>query len=501
MHRSTCACAILVFSAGIRLIWGDTIFTGNTGSGAAIDNRQPTLITAYMIALQGTLPDNTGGTPGNFTPNRSTPFLGEIRSVSFSFVPSGWVFCEGQTLTTSQNAALFNLIGYTYGGSGANFNLPDLRERAPIGAGQGNGLPNYSLGNVVGAASTTLSVANLPPHTHSLSGGGNTVSTGSGAPLENRQPSIAVNYLIAGDGEIMIAPWSVKPAGWALCDGSSLSTSTYSSLFNVIHYTFGGSGASFNLPDLRGRAVIGDDDTLQPYPIGTTLGSNSVTLAINDIPAHTHTVTGSPSTGSTGGAGFSASNYQPSLTLRWVISLFGSFPNAGPVSFPCVGELRLIAANNSPGIDGGWMVASGQLLAISADETLFNLIGTTYGGDGQVTFALPDFRHSINSHFSNTNTPAVTYGTDFLSINVSKLAPHAHALVQASITNIQHFTNTSAQLTLTGTLGSTWKTDFSNTLPATWNNLGTVNFGTATQMISDPNPAHVTTRFYYAHDP
>src|SRR5450432_3261994 len=110
MHRLTFLLAWFVF-AGACSLRADTTYSGATGGGATVDNRQPTQATRYMIALQGIFPDNGGGTPVGSTPDRSQPFLGEIRAVAFNFAPSGWVFCEGQTLTMAQNSALFFLIG------------------------------------------------------------------------------------------------------------------------------------------------------------------------------------------------------------------------------------------------------------------------------------------------------------------------------------------------------------------------------------------------------
>ena len=74
-------------------------------------------------------------------------FIGEIRCFAGNFAPVGWEFCHGQTMEIQQNAALFSILGVTYGGNGQTyFNLPDLRGRAPIGFAQGPGLNSYQLG-------------------------------------------------------------------------------------------------------------------------------------------------------------------------------------------------------------------------------------------------------------------------------------------------------------------------------------------------------------------
>jgi len=96
-------------------------------------------------------------------------FVGEIRLFPFNFVPKGWAKCEGQLIPISQNAALFSLLGITYGGDGkTNFALPDLRDRIAIGSGQGPGLSNIALGQSDGNSSLTLTPSNLPAHSHSV---------------------------------------------------------------------------------------------------------------------------------------------------------------------------------------------------------------------------------------------------------------------------------------------------------------------------------------------
>jgi len=94
-------------------------------------------------------------------------YIGAIWSFGFNFAPVGWAQCNGQLLPISQNDALFALIGTTYGGDGVTtFALPNLQGRTPIGSGQGPGLPNYVVGQAAGAETVTLTVANLPAHTH-----------------------------------------------------------------------------------------------------------------------------------------------------------------------------------------------------------------------------------------------------------------------------------------------------------------------------------------------
>jgi len=146
------------------------------------------------------------------------PFIGEIRLVGFNFAPHGWAFCDGQILSISQNPALFSLLGTTYGGNGSTtFALPDLRGRVPVHAGSGPGLSPYSLGQRAGVESVAHSITTSlsesdEPHAHELAGsptgpgvGVTSVATAptatgasSSAPShENRQPYLALHYIIA----------------------------------------------------------------------------------------------------------------------------------------------------------------------------------------------------------------------------------------------------------------------------------------------------------------
>jgi microcystin-dependent protein len=108
----------------------------------------------------------------------SSPYLGEIRLMSFNFAPKNWAFCNGQTLSIAQNQALFSLLGTTYGGDGViNFALPNLQSRIPIHFGTGPGLSPYSLGQVGGTTAITLISSQMPSHSHIVNVTSATAST------------------------------------------------------------------------------------------------------------------------------------------------------------------------------------------------------------------------------------------------------------------------------------------------------------------------------------
>jgi len=108
------------------------------------------------------------------------PFLGEIVMFAGNFAPRGWAYCDGQLLPINTNQALFSILGTTYGGDGrTTFALPDLRGRTPIGPRNGPGLSDYRLGERGGVETVTLTVNQMPSHSHIAT----TSSTPSSIPL------------------------------------------------------------------------------------------------------------------------------------------------------------------------------------------------------------------------------------------------------------------------------------------------------------------------------
>lgn len=96
---------------------------------------------------------------------------------------------------------------------------------------------------------------------------------------------------------------------------------------------------------------------------------------------------------------------------------------------PYVGEIRMFAGNFAP---AGWMFCQGQLLPISENETLFQLIGTTYGGDGESTFALPDLQGRLPIHQGNGLILAETGGAEEITLTVQQIPAHSHAMLASS---------------------------------------------------------------------
>jgi microcystin-dependent protein len=110
------------------------------------------------------------------------PYIGEIRMFGGNFAPAGWAFCAGQQLPISENEALFNLIGTTYGGDGeVTFGLPNLCGRVPIHMGPGPGGQTYQIGEAGGLEQVTLTGSQLPTHGHPILASTNTATTAAPA--------------------------------------------------------------------------------------------------------------------------------------------------------------------------------------------------------------------------------------------------------------------------------------------------------------------------------
>ncbi len=141
----------------------------------------------------------------------SEPFISEIRPFAFNFAPKGWALCLGQTLAINQNQALFALIGTTYGGNGVQtFMLPNLGGRVPVGAGQGAGLRPYALGEVGGISATTLSLNQIPAHSHGLAV---TTNAGTASAPTNAIPAAPTRALYSSPPDSAMAPDAVGQRG------------------------------------------------------------------------------------------------------------------------------------------------------------------------------------------------------------------------------------------------------------------------------------------------
>jgi microcystin-dependent protein len=130
-----------------------------------------------------------------------------------NFAPNGWMFCEGQTLAISENEVLFQLIGTTYGGDGREtFNLPALASRVPIHMGTGPDGTTYQLGEMAGTEQETLTVQQIPNHTHPMTG--STDPASQQAPTSNVVgKSTQVDLFINAQPQDAMNNQAITPAG------------------------------------------------------------------------------------------------------------------------------------------------------------------------------------------------------------------------------------------------------------------------------------------------
>ena len=235
-----------------------------TGSGAKFDNRQPALGMQTLIDVSGVYP--TGG---------GSNFVGQIAHFAGDFVPGGWSVADGSLLSIADNAELFAVIGTTYGGDGVTtFALPDFRGRLEVGADA-----IHPLGATFGADAKSLTKAEL-----------------AGAPVDNDQASLSIEYLINTNGafpsrdgggfddayptlgQIVEYAGGVMPNGYLPAEGQLLPISQYSALFSILGTYYGGNGNyNFALPDFRGRTAIGAGGD---YVLGQQVGTDQVSLSV-----------------------------------------------------------------------------------------------------------------------------------------------------------------------------------------------------------------------------
>lgn len=330
--------------------------------------------------------------------------LGEVRLFAGTYAPLNWEFCSGQILPISEYTALYGVIGTSFGGDGVKtFGLPDLRGRVPIHQGQGT-----VVGDAGGSETVSLTEAQLPGHTHAVGAGG-TASTpkpqggfwaqngagntapysmgqdgsvmaasavtvaGAGAPHDNMQPFLALNYIICtSDGDATTEPFigevrafaaGLPPGGgWALCNGQLLSTRTYAALMTLIGNLYGGDVKSETIatPNLLDCVAVGagQGPNLTKRDLAATGGANSVALVGNQLAAHSHAASCTSAAGSvygpsgaywakdpagpdyeasgsdrmaTGAFGFTGGNgahenRQPFLAMNYAIAVSGLYP-------------------------------------------------------------------------------------------------------------------------------------------------------------------------------
>lgn len=434
--------------------------TGSSGGGQAFDNMQPSLPLKRLIAVSGIFPSQGGG-------SGSAAFLGQVATFAGNFVPSGWMATDGQLLSIATNQALFAILGTTYGGNGTtNFALPDLRGRVAVGADG-----SHPLGSVFGQETVTLTGSQLPAHSHSLPAGGVSGTTGSGQAITNNQPSLALNYIIATTGifpardsgagfdnddpvvgQIAEFAGNFAPSGWAFANGQLLPISQNTALFSILGTQYGGNGTTnFALPDLRGRTLLSSGSRSGvSYLPGGSFGTETTTLAVSNMPAHSHALSSNAdlsnltiSAGALSPAFASASTAYSAQVLNAVTSL--------TVTPTVADSLATVKVNGSTVVSGG---ASGAIALAVGSSNIINIVVTAADGVTTKNYAIyltrlgpPDLAIAV----STSGTFAKGSSGSAFSIIVSNLGGAPSDGTQITVTN-----TLSARVTAVALSGSGW---------------------------------------------
>ncbi|HYD01085.1 MAG TPA: tail fiber protein [Phycisphaerales bacterium] len=438
---------------------------GVNGSAEPFDNHMPGLALHMVMQRSGVF--------GLGVPIRVFAYSDATMSMlanGNSTTVTGWPIADGRVVSISQNQALFAQLGTDYGGNGAtNFAIPDLRGRIIVGPSVA-----HPRGNVSGTPATTFTVAHLPPHAHPTSASPTrlTGTTGDGAPFSTLQPAVALDPVILRFG---VFPTNGGPdEGGAIgpidgyygqvifnagsmtegfrnqripCDGRTLTLQQESGLFSMIGYTYGSTHHNnYQIPDLRFAAAVGAGSAaagLLDHPLGQRYGAETGTLTLANLPAHNHTIPPLggltfPPTGDAGsGDPAPVDSDQPAQVLKYFIAVNGVFPGSGindDVGY--IGEVIAMAPFSDSFSPAGHLPCDGRTLAIADYDTLFFLIGTTFGGDGISTFAIPDLRGRtpVGASLGWNGAPAIPAGTRFgghssrPALSGANVPPHSHTL-------------------------------------------------------------------------
>ncbi|MBS1796609.1 MAG: tail fiber protein [Acidobacteria bacterium] len=255
-------------------------------------------------------------------------------------------------------------------------------------------------------------------------------------------------------GEISVFAGGYVPAGWALCNGQLLVAAGYPALYSVLKTTFGGSGSTFALPDLRGRVAI---ESGAEFAYGQAGGEENHTLTEAELAAHTHQAVGVTTLADQGLASgnFWASkadgHYAPTADVKMAESAVSKTGNSQPhenlspflpLNFGVclngtddregtIGEIVLYAGSGVPDTWKNWLPCDGRVLLIAQHTALYSVLRSVFGGNGENTFALPDLRDRAplcaGPGPGLTNRPfGATGGSAAVALTVDELPKHIH---------------------------------------------------------------------------
>ena len=247
-----------IFQDGIP-VW-DPSTTYYTGSVVRKDGTAELYSSAIDNNTGNTLPTQSNNGSWNYINTTSTVPPGAMTDFGGSSAPAGWLLCDGSSYPTSTYPALFAAIGYAWGGSGANFNVPDMRGRTSIGAGTGSGLTPRTLAQLIGEESHVLTVSQIPAgltvtdpgHNHTQLAHGHTVVDPGHVHDINENTGVG-----AGTGGIIVGTNQRTPASGYIISaqtGITVANNTASNLSSTTGISVGGGGQGHN--NMQPSAVV-----------------------------------------------------------------------------------------------------------------------------------------------------------------------------------------------------------------------------------------------------
>jgi microcystin-dependent protein len=396
---------------------------------------------------------------------------GAIMAWGSETAPSNWLSCDGSAVSRSLYASLYAAIGDAYGaGDGTTtFNLPNLEGRVPVGVDESNSAFD-TLGETGG------------DQTHSLDGTGTATGYGLmyGESMDtadttgtNMPPYQVVHYVIKATagiteedsaltdrvstleatvgsmfpaGTILASAITTAPDGWAVCDGSAVSRSTYASLFAAIGTTYGAGDevTTFNLPDLQGRTIFGVDESQTEF---NTLGESGGSKLIQGHGSGTETgygLTYSESVLTATGL-TTAQNLPPYTALNYLIRLVTATPDAESEFVTRLGELETFVENGGNESPAGsimawasdtapsnWLICDGSVVLKADWPSLYSAIGNQYatGGETELEFRLPNLKGRVavgkDASQSEFDTLGETGGAKTHTLTTAQMPSHTH---------------------------------------------------------------------------
>lgn len=244
------------------------------------------------------------------------PMIGMIFMVPWNWAPMNYQLCQGQLLNVQQYEALYSLMGFVFGGNGSsNFNLPNLQGRAPIGTGILN-TSQYTLGNVGGTQTTTLSQTQLPAHIHGATfvgtgGGAGTTATATGAvslPFSVTVPDLPVT------GSVTVNAMTTTTVG-----GVATPTTTA----NVVGRASGTAPQYY--PTASGN--VAPPTSVSLTATGTTVSGNASGNVTLPVSGGGGGITGGSVSIAPAGSSLPFSNMQPYLAMTFIIAVNGLYPD------------------------------------------------------------------------------------------------------------------------------------------------------------------------------